>query len=70
MKTKWYFVLELAFRKPLDQDVVTDSPIVLNMNPVLDAGKSQLSTKEKELKIKPTPNLRMNPVLCKIMQVI
>ena len=29
---KWYFALKLTFRKAVDQDVVTDPPVVLNTN--------------------------------------
>ena len=30
---KWHFALKLTFWKAVDHDVVTDPPIVLNMNP-------------------------------------
>ena len=30
---KWYFDLKLTFRKAVDQDAVTDPPIVLYLNP-------------------------------------
>ena len=30
---KWHFALNLTFRKADDKEVVTNPPIVLNMNP-------------------------------------
>ena len=32
---KWYFALKLTFRKAIDDDVVTDPPVVLNTDPVM-----------------------------------
>ena len=32
---KWFFALKLTFRKAIDDDVVTDPPVVLNTDPVM-----------------------------------
>ena len=32
---KWYFALELTFRKAIDDNVVTDPPVVLNTDPIM-----------------------------------
>ena len=32
---KWYFALKMTFRKAIDDDVVTDPPVVLNTDPIM-----------------------------------
>ena len=32
---KWYFALKLTFRKAVNQDILTDPPVVLNTHPLM-----------------------------------